>query len=72
MIVTKRRQESQIKFRMVKKGWTMVCLVFIPQVKKSMLRPCEEYVKERIEELFSGKLSVKEVTYLFMNDYNNV
>ena len=32
----------------------------------------EAYIKERIEELCSeNKLSVEEVTYLFMNDYNN-
>ena len=32
----------------------------------------EGYIKERIEELCSeNKLSVEEVTYLFMNDYNN-
>ena len=32
----------------------------------------EDYIKERIEELCSeNKLSVEEVTYLFMNDYNN-
>ena len=32
----------------------------------------EAYIKERIEELCSeNKLSVGEVTYLFMNDYNN-
>ena len=32
----------------------------------------EAYIKERIEELCSeNKLSVEEVTYLFMNNYNN-
>ena len=31
----------------------------------------EQYIKERCEELFSGKLSVEEVTYFFMNDYSN-
>ena len=31
----------------------------------------EQYIMEIIEKLCSGKLSVEEVTYLFMNDYNN-
>ena len=32
----------------------------------------EEFIKEKIEEICSnGKLSVEEVTYLFMNDYDN-
>ena len=32
----------------------------------------ECYIKKRIEELCSkNKLSVEEVTYLFMNDYDN-
>ena len=31
----------------------------------------EQYITEIIEKLSSGKLSVEEVTYLFMNDYNN-
>ena len=32
----------------------------------------EELMKEKIEEICSnGKLSVGEVTYLFMNDYYN-
>ena len=32
----------------------------------------EAFVKERIEELCNEKkLSAEEVTYLFMNDYNN-
>ena len=32
----------------------------------------EQFIKEKIEEICSnGKLSVEEVTYLFMNDYNN-
>ena len=32
----------------------------------------EVYIRERIEELCSErKFSVEEVTYLFMNDYNN-
>ena len=32
----------------------------------------EDFIKERIEELCSnGKLSVEEVTYLFMNNYSN-
>ena len=32
----------------------------------------EVYTRERIKELCSeGKLSVEEVTYLFMNDYNS-
>ena len=32
----------------------------------------EEFIKEKIEEICSnGKLSVEEVTYLFMNDYGN-
>ena len=32
----------------------------------------EAFVRERVEELCSEKkLSVEEVTYLFMNDYNN-
>ena len=32
----------------------------------------EDFIKERIEELCNnGKLSVEEVTYLFMNDYDN-
>ena len=32
----------------------------------------EEFIKNKIEEICSnGKLSVKEVTYLFMNDYDN-
>ena len=46
--------------------------------KKVLQKLCEKfndaevYIKERIEELCSeDKLSVEEVTYLFMNDYNN-
>ena len=46
--------------------------------KKVLQELCEKfngaqgYIKERIEELCSeNKLSVKLVTYLFMNDYNN-
>ena len=32
----------------------------------------EEFIKEKIEEICNnGKLSVEEVTYLFMNDYDN-
>ena len=32
----------------------------------------EAYIKERIEEFCSeNKLSVEEITFLFMNDYNN-
>ena len=32
----------------------------------------EEFIKEKIEQLCSeGKLSVDEVIYLFMNDYDN-
>ena len=32
----------------------------------------ERYIKKRIEEDYSeGKLSAEEVTYLFMNDYDN-
>ena len=32
----------------------------------------EQYIEERIEELCSeSKLSVYEVTYLFINDYDN-
>ena len=32
----------------------------------------EVYIRERIQELCSnGKLSVEEVTYLFMNNYDN-
>ena len=42
MITTRTREEPQIKFGMVKKGWRVVILVFIPPspVKKTMLRPC--------------------------------
>ena len=46
--------------------------------KKVLQELCEKfngaegYIKEGIEELCSeNKLSVKLVTYLFMNDYNN-
>ena len=32
----------------------------------------EEFVKEKIEEIWSnGKLSVEEVAYFFLNDYDN-
>ena len=32
----------------------------------------EDFTKERIEELYrNGRLSVEEVTYLFMNDYDD-
>ena len=31
----------------------------------------EQYIKERFEELYSRKLSVEEITYLFLNNYNN-
>ena len=31
----------------------------------------EQFIKERIEELCNGKLSVEEVIYLFVNDYDN-
>ena len=31
----------------------------------------EAFVKERIEEPCNEKEAVEEVTYLFMNDYNN-
>ena len=47
-------------------------------VQKIFAEICEKFngaevcIRERIEELCSeGKLSVEEVTYLFMNDYNN-
>ena len=46
--------------------------------KKVLQEVCEKFndveafVKERIEELCNEKkLSAEEVTYLFMNDYNN-
>ena len=46
--------------------------------KKVLQELCEKfngaaaYIKKRIEELCSeNKFSVEEVTYLFMNDYNN-
>ena len=46
--------------------------------KKVLQELCEKfngtegYIKERIEKLCrENKLSVEEVTYLFMNDYNN-
>ena len=46
--------------------------------KKVLQKVCEnfdgaeEFIKEKIEEICSnGKLSVEEVTYLFMNDYDN-
>ena len=46
--------------------------------KKVLQEVCEKFndleafVRERIEELYSEKkLSAEEVTYLFMNDYNN-
>ena len=46
-----------------KKVWQEVCEKF---------NGAEQFVKERIEDLCSnGKLPVEEVTYLFMNDYNN-
>ena len=48
------------------------------RLQKSASRSCdkfdgaEEFIKEKIEEFCSnGKLSVEEVTYLFMNDYDN-
>ena len=47
--------------------------------KKVLQELCEKFngaegcIKERIEELCSeNKLSVEEVIYLFMNDYNNI
>ena len=46
--------------------------------KKVLQEVCENfngaevYIRERIQELCSnGKLSVEEVTYLFMNNYDN-
>ena len=46
--------------------------------KKVLQKVCEkfdgaeEFIKEKIEEICNnGKLSVEEVTYLFMNDYDN-
>ena len=50
-----------------------------PNVYKKVLQEicekldgAEKFIKEKIEEICSnGKLSVEEVTHLFMNDYNN-
>ena len=46
--------------------------------KKVLQKVCEkfdgteEFIKEKIEEIYSNrKLSVEEVAYLFMNDYDN-
>ena len=46
--------------------------------KKMLQEVCDkfgctkEFIKEKLEEICSnGKLSVEEVTYLFMNNYDN-
>ena len=68
-----RKQKQLVRTRKAKMNNTKI------NVSKKVLRElCEKfngaevYIKERIEELCSeNKLSVEEVTYLFMNDYNN-
>ena len=68
-----RKQKQLVRTRKAKMNNTKI------NVSKKVLRElCEKfngaevYIKERIEELFNeNKLSVEEVTYLFMNDYNN-
>ena len=54
---------SNTKLNVYKKVLQEVCEKF---------NGAEQYIKERIKELWSeSKLSIDEVTYLFTNDYNN-
>ena len=68
-----RKQKQLVRTREAKMNNTKINVY-----KKVLQELCEKfngaeaYIKERIEELCSeNKLSVGEVTYLFMNDYNN-
>ena len=66
-----RKQKQLVRTREAKTNNTNINVY-----KKVLQELCENgvevYVRERIEELCSkNKLSVEEVTYLFMNDYNN-
>ena len=45
----------------------------MPQEVCEKLDGAKEFIKEKIEDICSnGKLSVDEVTYLFMNNYSNL
>ena len=45
----------------------------MPQEVCEKLDGAEEFIKEKIEDIYSnGKLSVDEVTYLLMNNYSNL
>ena len=60
---TRKAKINNVKINVYKKVLQELCGRF---------NGAEAYIKERIEELCSeNKLSVEEVTYLFMNDYNN-
>ena len=60
---TSESQYEQLKIKCLKKALQEVCGKF---------NGAEQYIKERIEEACSeGKVSAQEITYLFMNDYDN-
>ena len=60
---TREAKMSNTKINVYKKVLQELCEIF---------NGAEAYIKERIKELCSeNKLSVEEVTYLFMNDYNS-
>ena len=60
---TREAKINNVKINVYKKVLQELCVKF---------NGAEAYIKERIEDLCSeNKLSVEEVTYLFMNDYNN-
>ena len=63
LVRTREAKMNKIKMNVYKRVFQELCEKF---------NGAEVYIKERIEELFNeNKLSVEEVTYLFMNDYNN-
>ena len=68
-----RKQKQLVRTREAKMNNTKINVYRkIMQELCEIFNDAEAYIKERIEELCSeNKWSVEEVTYLFMNDYNN-
>ena len=63
LVRTREAKMNNVKINVYKKVLQELCEKF---------NGAEAYTKERIQELCSkNKLSVEEVTYLFMKDYNN-
>ena len=68
-----RKQKQLVRTKEAKMNNTKITLYKkVLQELYEKFNGAETYIKERIEELCSeNKLSVEEVTYLFMNNYNN-